>query len=245
MPEPAPHAALRTRVALEGALGFLVVAGVGIFARRCLQGLQGLQAGAMYPWKAAAMFAATLAIAIGFLREHPFSKFGPANRVTMLRLMLVALVTGLVGEPAVPRVAAAAVILTAVIAALDGVDGWLARRSGMTSDFGARFDMETDALLIMVLSVLVWQHEKAGGWVLLGGLMRYGFVAAGWLLPWMAGPLAPTQRAKVIAVSHMMGLGVALAPIVPSPRSAIAAALTLAALTWSFAIDVGRLWRHA
>jgi phosphatidylglycerophosphate synthase len=190
------------------------------------------------------MFAAPMAIVIAFIGGHPFARFGPANRVTMIRLMLVALVAGLIGEPAVPRVAAAAVLAATVIATLDGLDGWLARRSRMTSAFGVRFDMETDALLILVLSVLVWQHEKAGAWVLLGGLMRYGFIAAGWLLPWMAGPLAPTRRAKVIAVSHMVGLGVALAPVVPNPLSAIAAALTLAALAWSFAVDVGRLWRN-
>jgi len=188
------------------------------------------------------MFAATMGIAIAFIGAHPFPTFGPANRVTMIRLMLVALATGLVGEAAVPQVAEAAVVLTAAFAALDGLDGWLARRSRMTSDFGARFDMETDALLIMVLSILVWRHQKAGAWVLLGGLMRYGFVAAGWLAHWMAGPLAPTERARVIAVSHMAGLAIALAPNVPWPLSAIVAALTLALLSWSFAVDIRRLW---
>ena len=42
----------------------------------------------------------------------------------------------------------------------------------MTSGYGARFDMETDAAFILVLSILVWQHGKAGAWVLLCGLMR-------------------------------------------------------------------------
>lgn len=204
-----------------------------------------LQAGPLYPWKAAACFAASMTIAIGFIGGHPFPQFGPANCVTTVRLMLVALAAGLIGEPAVPRVAAAAVSLIVTIAVLDGFDGWLARRSRMTSDFGARFDMETDALLILVVSVLVWRHGKAGAWVLLGGLMRYAFVAAGWPWPWMAGRLTPTWRAKVITVAHITGLVVALSPVVSTPVSGIAAATTLAALTWSFAIDVGRLWRNA
>jgi len=131
--------------------------------------------------------------------------------------MLVSLVAALIGEPPVPRAAAAAVGLTALSAVLDGLDGWLARRSGMTSEFGARFDMETDALLILVVSVLVWRHGKAGAWVVLGGLLRYAFVAAGWVLPWMAGPLTPTWRAKAITVAHIIGLTVALSPIVASP----------------------------
>ena len=98
---------------------------------------------------------------------------------------------------------------------LDGVDGWLARRSRMASAFGARFDVETDALFVMAMSILVWQHGKAGAWVLLGGMMRYVFVMAGWWLRWMARPLRPTRRAKTVSVCHMVGLSVALAPIVP------------------------------
>jgi phosphatidylglycerophosphate synthase len=207
-----------------------------------MAGRQWLEAGGLYPWKAALIFAATMTVAVGYLREHPFSTFGPANRVTTVRLALLALLAALIGEPVSARVAAAGVGLTLVFAGLDGLDGWLARTSDMASAFGARFDMETDALLIMVLSVLIWRHEKAGAWILAGGLLRYTFVAAGWVLPWMAGPLTPTYRAKAAAVGHMAGLAVALAPMVPFPTSAVAAGLSLLALTWSFAIDVGRLW---
>ena len=204
----------------------------------------GLPLGGLYLWKAIALFAAMLLMALGYVgANHPFTRFGPANQVTTIRLMLVALIAGLVGEAARPELAGAAVVVTAVVATLDGLDGWLARRTGMASDFGARFDMVTDALLILVLSVLVWEHGKAGAWVLGGGLMRYGFIAAGWIWSWMANPLTPTRRAKTVAVSHMLGLGVALAPIVPATLSSVAAALTLAALAWSFAVDVGRLWR--
>jgi hypothetical protein len=80
--------------------------------------------------------------------------------------------------------------------------------------------------------------------VLLCGLMRYAFVAAGWLLPWLARPLQSTRRGKTVAVGQLVGLSVALAPIVPVPLSAVAAALTLTALAWSFAIDIARLSRQ-
>jgi len=175
--------------------------------------------------------------------EH-LSRFGPANVVTTIRAMLVALVAGLIGRPATPDMLWLVIGLTAVMGVLDGLDGWLARRTGMTSEFGARFDMETDAALILVLSILVWQHEKAGAWVLLCGLMRYAFVAAGWLLPWLARPLQSTRRGKTVAVGQLVGLSVALAPIVPLALSAVAAALTLTALAWSFAIDIMRLSRQ-
>ena len=176
--------------------------------------------------------------------KHPYPRFGPANVVTTIRAMLVALVAVLIGRPATPEMLWWVIGLTAVMSALDGLDGWLARRTGMAREFGARFDIETDAACILVLSILVWQHEKAGAWVLLCGLMRYAFVAAGWLLPWLARPLQSTRRGKTVAVGQLVGLSVALAPIVPLALSAVAAALTLTALAWSFAIDIMRLSRQ-
>ena len=38
---------------------------------------------------------------------------------------------------------------------LDAVDGQVARRTNTVSALGARFDMETDAFLVLVLSVYV------------------------------------------------------------------------------------------
>jgi phosphatidylglycerophosphate synthase len=174
---------------------------------------------------------------------HPFARLGPANRVTFVRAMLIATAAGFAGEPATRGAAWAIVVLAAAAAMLDGVDGAVARRSGVASAFGARIDMEADALLIMALSVLVWQHGKAGAWILAAGLMRYAFVAAGRLLPWMRAPLAPTVRGKTVAVIQVVGLIVAVAPIVRRPLAEPVAAATLATLTWSFAVDVARLWR--
>src|SRR5690606_3585372 len=102
---------------------------------------------------------------------------------------------------------------------------------------------ETDTFFMFVLSILAWQHGRAGAWVLLCGLMRYAFVAAGWMLPWLSRPLKPTTRGRTVAVLQSAGLAIVLMPAVP-PRAAVAvAAATLAALTWSFALDVLRLWR--
>jgi phosphatidylglycerophosphate synthase len=197
-----------------------------------------------YPLKAAAAFIVMVLFAFVVQDAHPFPRFGMANVVTMARAMLVALIAAAIGETIRRDLAAAIVMAIAVIAVLDGVDGWLARRTGMASPFGARIDMETDALLILVASVLVWQEGKAGAWVLAGGAMRYAFVASGWILPWMHGTLTPTLRAKTITICHVVGLCVALAPIVPWPLSAAAVGTTTAALAWSFAVDVGRLWKQ-
>ena len=67
--------------------------------------------------------------------------------------------------------------------ALDGVDGWLARRTQLSSPFGrAVRHGNRCAPDRSLLSLLVWRFDKAGGWVLACGLMRYVFVAAGWML---------------------------------------------------------------
>ncbi len=233
-----PDAPLRASVLRASAFALLTVAGVALMVR------PWLQLGDLYPGKAAAIFAACMAIVFGYAgAHHPYQQFGPANGVTTIRVMIVALIASLIGEPASSRAAIAASTATAMMAVLDGVDGWLARRSRMASAFGARFDMETDAALVMAMSVLVWQYGKAGAWALIGGMMRYLFVIAAWRLAWMARPLRPTRRARIITVCYMAGLSVGLAPFVPAPLSAIVVGLSTAVLVWSFAVDVRRLWR--
>jgi phosphatidylglycerophosphate synthase len=179
---------------------------------------------------------------LGFRTEGP----GLANRVTFLRAALVVPVAAAVFHPAQQDVAAVQALLTVAVLALllDAVDGAVARYSGRVTAFGARFDMELDALLILVLAVLVWQMEKAGAWVLLIGLMRYGFVAAGWYWRWLQGALPQSRRRQALCVVQSVALLIALAPPVP-PGAAIAAALgALALLVYSFAVDVLWLFRR-
>ena len=167
------------------------------------------------------------------------------NHVTAIRAAIVALLASLVALAPRPAVAWTAVIAGTIAAVLDGVDGWLARRTGTISAFGARFDMEVDALLILVLAILAWRWDKAGPWILMSGLLRYLFVAAGWLLPWMRRPLAPTRRGRLICVAQIVALIVAVAPIIPPRVSATVAAGGLLALACSFLVDTVRLWRTA
>jgi phosphatidylglycerophosphate synthase len=190
-----------------------------------------------YLLKTTVVFATILAVAIPNVRaHHPFARFGPANQVTTFRALLVALVTGLIGEP--HDRALIAVVLAGTATALDGVDGWLARRSRMVSAFGAQFDVEMDALLILVLSILAWREAKAGIWVLASGLTRYVFVAAGRFWPWLRRPLPGSLRGKAICVFQVSGLLVVLLPSITPPASNLVAAVALAALWYSFAVDI-------
>ena len=137
-----------------------------------------------YLIKTTGLYLVIAVIALGHVAEyHPFPAFGLANQITTERAVFAVLVASLIGEPQSPAVALSAVAGSLLVLALDGVDGWLARRTRMTSRFGARYDVEVDSLLNLALAILVWRHDKAGGWVLLSGLLRYFFVVAGWLLP--------------------------------------------------------------
>ena len=166
---------------------------------------------------------------------------GPANLLTGTRALLVAAVAAAGLTPPAPRVAAAVVAIGTVAALLDLADGWVARRTGTATAFGARFDMEVDAMLILVLSALVWRYGVTGPWVLASGLMRYGFVALARPWPWLARPLPPSRRRQTVCVVQIVALLVALAPVVPPAFGWTAAALGLSALVWSFALDVAWL----
>jgi len=188
---------------------------------------------------------AALAMA-GVARHHPLARLGPANLVTLGRLALAAaLIVPLAQASALPgnTIAGWSVLALAVLAlALDGVDGWLARRTGLASAFGARFDMEVDAVLSALLALLVWQSGAAGAFVLVLGFTRYVFVAACALLPWLAAPLPESLARKAVCVLQIGALIACLAPALPTAITMPVAAFASLALAWSFGRDI--IWLH-
>ena len=234
-----PDAPLRGSAVTSKLIGLAAVVALAGAARA------GLPLGDRYPLKAAALFAAIMGLSLGFLRQHhPFARFGAANQMTTLRAILVALIAGLIGEPRRPAIAIAAVAASAAVIVLDGVDGWLARRQAIASPFGARFDMEIDALLILALSTLAWRHGKAGAWVVASGLLRYAFVVAGSLAPWLRAPLPPSRRRQTICVLQIAALTLVMLPASQPPASAWLAGAALAILAWSFLVDTVYLYRR-
>lgn len=235
-----PAAPLRASAVAAVVAGFAGAIAIAELARGVLP------VGGIYAVKAGAIFSIVMIVALGFLpRHHPFARFGPANQITTMRAMLVALVAALIGEPRFPNVATSAAAATVVVSALDGVDGWLARRHQIASSFGARFDMEIDALLILVLAILVTEFEKAGPWVILSGLLRYIFVGAGKYWPRLRAPLFASRRRQAVCVVQILALNLAIVPAIQPPLSAAMAAVALAALAWSFLVDTRWLLRSA
>ncbi|MCC8998017.1 MAG: CDP-alcohol phosphatidyltransferase family protein [Candidatus Contendobacter sp.] len=174
-----------------------------------------------------------------FLPQHqPLQRFGAANAVTLLRAGIAALAAGLIGQMIVaPDLLWLMTALAGIALMLDGMDGWLARRSQMQSGFGARFDMEVDAFFILVLAALVYQMDKAGVWVLLSGAMRYGFVALGCALPWLRQPLPPRKRRQTVCVFQTAILVLCLSPPLIPPWTTRLTAVALGLLTLSFLVD--------
>jgi phosphatidylglycerophosphate synthase len=168
---------------------------------------------------------------------------GPADRVTLTRALLTGCVTALVGDAFTRDIAVPVLVgVTVVALVLDAVDGRVARGTGTDSAFGARFDMEVDAFLILVLSV--YAAPRFGAWVLAIGAMRYAYVAASWVLPWLRGRLFPRYWRKVVAAIQGITLAVAAAGLLPRPAVTVALAAALALLTESFGRDVVWLWQR-
>jgi len=201
----------------------------------------------MYPAVVIAAYTAMVALLLrGAPERLPDPGMGPANRVTLFRATLALPVAGLLIVPAGlldPAGLWWAVAVSGVALALDGVDGAVARATQTATDFGARFDMELDAFLILALSGLVWTHTHLGPWVLTIGLIRYLFVAAAWRWPFLAAPLPPSLRRRAICVVQVTGLLVALAPAVPAALAWHAAFWALVLLVYSFVVDVAWLAR--
>ena len=113
--------------------------------------------------------------------NHPHPRLGIANRITLARAGVACLIAGRALDPD-PLGTAERWTLVALAGAallLDGTDGWAARRQGLASAFGARFDMEIDAFAIAVLAITTVKAGAAPCWVLAIGAMRYLYLGAG------------------------------------------------------------------
>jgi phosphatidylglycerophosphate synthase len=177
-------------------------------------------------------------------------RFGLANAITLVRGALNGLLLGLLVQPVALDAAwgdAAGWLFVAVALlslGLDGVDGWVARRWRLASSFGARFDVETDALLLSVLALAAVVLDKVGLWVLGLALGYYVFLAARALWPWLATPLPPSRRRKAVFVAQAASLVAIVAPPVAPPLAAGLAAATLTVMAASFSHDIRWLWRR-
>ena len=169
---------------------------------------------------------------------------GPADLVTLARSVLVGGIAALVADAfrgPVPVGALTALAVGALV--LDGVDGRVARYTRTVSVVGARFDMEVDSVLVLLLSLFV--ARWLGPWVLAVGSAHYCLVLARRALPWLRAEVPPRHWCKVVAVVQCSVLITAAAGVLPRVAAVASLVLVAVLLVESFGREVWWLWsRH-
>ena len=186
------------------------------------------------------------AVAVGLLSRALMRAgavlMGPADLVTLARAVLVGGVAALVVDSFVGSVRVGALTALVVVAlGLDAVDGRVARNTGTVSAVGARFDMEVDSILVLLLSVYV--ARSLGPWVLAIGSAHYVLVVARRALPWLRAQVPPRHWCKVVAAVQGIVLTTAAAGVLPRVVAVLALAVVAGLLAESFGREVWWLWR--
>jgi phosphatidylglycerophosphate synthase len=228
-----------------GRLGRMTAApALGAFALTLVLAASLATALGVAPLSTMALACVPMIVALVAFRATAQRRFGLANAVTLVRAGLAAALAA----PLLPllRVEPAwLLVLTAIgLIGLDGLDGWIARRRGEASSFGARFDMEADTLLLSVLALLVLASGRAGVWVLLAPALRPLFLLGGWVWPPLAVPLPPSARRKVCCVIPLLTLAIVLAPPANETVAVLLALAAVVVLAGSFAVDLRWLLAH-
>jgi phosphatidylglycerophosphate synthase len=204
-------------------------------------------------WLSASTAAFCFLVLAALIARHSRARsFGVADVVTLSRGLGVCFLAGLalqaLADGLPPHGVLIMIIMGTLCLMLDGVDGLVARARGESSAFGARFDVETDAAMLIVLSVAVAALGIAGWWVLAIGAIRYGYVAMSLVVPALRTPLPYRYSAKVIAVVQAVALLAALTFKLSHGEHWFSITFLLAALAslfWSFGRSVIWQLRHS
>jgi phosphatidylglycerophosphate synthase len=240
-PMMAPRSA--TRAQMQGAALGLVLTVLVFFLARALDPAQGLGA----TLGAAGLFLIAGAAALHAMGVMGYARhgFGAPNVVTFVRLALVcSLSIGLVRGDLLAESGLAVFVIAVLALSLDGLDGWLARRDGVATAFGARFDMEVDAALSCMLSLILLISGHVGPEIMILGFSRYAFIAAGMVLPWLRAPLTDLFSRKVVCVFQIGALCLLLLPAVPEGLARGISLCAAGLLLWSFGRDIVDLARR-
>lgn len=183
-----------------------------------------------------------------------YADLGWANRLTLLRAWLIAAVAGFLFQPwpEGPALAWLPGMLYLFAAVLDRVDGFVARRTGQSSQLGNDLDTVSDALGLAIASLLAVGYGQAHWSYLLFGAAYYLFHAG---ILWRNArglpvfPLPPALHRRTWAGFQMGYLAVVLWPLVQPPLSMLAGFAFMLPATLGFLVDwlivSGRVDRQA
>lgn len=183
-----------------------------------------------------------------------YDDLGWANRLTLLRAWLIAAVAGFLFQPwpEGPVLSWLPGMLYLLAAVLDRVDGFVARRTGQSSQLGNDLDTVSDALGIAIASLLAFGYGQVHWSYLLFGAAYYLFHAG---LLWRNArglpvyPLPPALHRRTWAGFQMGFLAVSLWPMVLPPISMLGGFAFMLPAVIGFLIDwlivSGRIDRQA
>lgn len=148
------------------------------------------------------------------------------NMLSALRLLAAPLAAWLI----LSHHDTASLIVFAAAGASDGLDGYVARRWGVTSRFGAWLDPVADKLLMLFCLTALYIVGVTPGWLLALVVARDAAIAAGWLLintlslPMRREPLLIGKISTVVQVVYILAMLLLLALEIDAPALGNAAA---------------------
>lgn len=196
-------------------------------------GAAGLSVWLEQVWPLVAVGAGMLGLLVLIARTNwtPEGRFGRANGLTALRLGLLCALPFLPADAPSLSIGAGLAILVA-----DGIDGWMARRYDLSSEFGEFFDKETDALFLLLLCAVAVFRTALPAAALLLGLLRYVFV----LVLFLGQPTETKEQrsnaARYIYVAMILALLTTFLPhpLLYQPLVALAGTALIASFARSF-----------
>ncbi|PSP85924.1 CDP-alcohol phosphatidyltransferase family protein [Halobacteriales archaeon QS_1_68_17] len=209
-----------------------------------------------------AVAGAVLAYEVGFLWYHLDrnrtvsgrirASLGLANAVTLLRGVLYAVVAGFVLVPPTgPVVQWVPGICYGAGAALDFVDGYVARRAGLETVLGGKLDHAFDTLGFLVAPLVGVAWGQLPVWYLALSAARYCFRAGRAWRRWRGRSVFPLPESRLrrrLAAGQMAFIAAALLPVTPAavvfPAATVALAASLAVFGRDWLAVSGRLSRE-
>jgi CDP-diacylglycerol---glycerol-3-phosphate 3-phosphatidyltransferase len=168
-------------------------------------------------------------------------RFGPGNLLTLARGTIIALLVGFLFIDQLPGMWAWLPVSLYFLSDLtDFFDGYLARVSGMVTRLGETLDMNSDALGVLVATLLAYQYGTVPWWYLPFGFARYIFLLGLFIhqrkeLPLY--PMKPSSTRRLFAGVQMGFITVMLMPVLGPPGTSFAATVFLLPFLTIFLID--------
>ncbi len=150
------------------------------------------------------------------------SRIGAANRLTLLRGLLIGLMAGFVFSGPLGQYPDAAAwtwwpgCLYLLAGLLDGLDGYWARRGGSSTRLGQELDLHTDALGMLAACIVAVGTQRLPSYYLSAGVGFYVFRFGLWYRRrqgYWNRPAGPRTFARLVAGVQMGFVGIAMLPL--------------------------------